>query len=70
VDDGDLVFEMEHRTFEEWWEPFTLGVGPAGRYVVGLEAADRDAIAGLCREELGPGPFTITCAAWAVRASV
>jgi SAM-dependent methyltransferase len=70
VDDRDLVFEMEHATFEEWWEPFILGVGPAGRYVAGLDAESRDAIANLCREELGPGPFTITCAAWATRASV
>ena len=28
---------VEHPTFEEWWEPFTLGVGPAGVYVAGLD---------------------------------
>ena len=27
------------RRFEEWWEPYTLGVGPAGVYVAGLDAS-------------------------------
>ena len=29
VEAGSLSVEVEHQTFEEWWEPFTLGVGPA-----------------------------------------
>ena len=29
---------VEHPSFEEWWEPFTLGVGPAGAHVAGLDA--------------------------------
>ena len=31
-----LSVSVEHPTFEEWWEPFTLGVGPAGVYIAGL----------------------------------
>ena len=31
VEETALTVRVEHPTFEEWWEPFTLGVGPAGR---------------------------------------
>ena len=30
-----LTASLEHPTFEEWWEPFTRGVGPAGSYLAG-----------------------------------
>ena len=30
VVDQALTVTVEHTTFDEWWEPFTLGVGPAG----------------------------------------
>ena len=32
-----LEVTIEHPSFEDWWEPFTLGVGPAGAYAAGLE---------------------------------
>jgi SAM-dependent methyltransferase len=62
-----LAVEVEHPTFEEWWEPFTLGVGPAGAYVSGLTGADRDRLRELCRSLLPSPPFTVTARAWAVR---
>ena len=37
VEAKSLSVEVEHQTFEEWWEPFTLGVGPAGAYANGLD---------------------------------
>ncbi|MGH7300448.1 MAG: class I SAM-dependent methyltransferase, partial [Candidatus Rokuibacteriota bacterium] len=36
VQQTTLSAELEHSTFEEWWEPFTLGVGPAGSYTAAL----------------------------------
>ena len=30
-DGVELAIRVEHPTFDEWWEPFTRGVGPAGR---------------------------------------
>ena len=33
-----LVAAVVHASFEDWWGPFTLGVGPAGAYAAGLEA--------------------------------
>ena len=35
IEDGELTFDVEHETFEDWWEPYTLGVGPVGVYVAG-----------------------------------
>src|SRR5829696_1596201 len=32
IDETHHTVRVEHPTFEEWWEPFTLGVGPAGAY--------------------------------------
>jgi hypothetical protein len=32
VEEVALVLNVQHPTFEEWWQPFTLGVGPAGEY--------------------------------------
>ena len=67
IDAGVLEVEVAHPTFEEWWEPFTLGVGPAGAYVVGLDPARRDRLRDLCRERLPPAPFAISASAWAAR---
>ena len=62
-----LAVRVEHPSFEEWWEPFTHGVGPAGAYVSGLAAGDRDRLRERCRSLLPPPPFTVTARAWAVR---
>jgi SAM-dependent methyltransferase len=39
IEESSLTIRVEHPTFEDWWEPFTLGVGPAGAYVAGLDDA-------------------------------
>ena len=62
-----LAVRVEHPSFDEWWAPFTLGVGPAGAYVSGLAAGDRDRLRELCRTMLPSPPFTVTARAWAVR---
>jgi SAM-dependent methyltransferase len=56
---------VEHQTFDEWFGPFTLGVGPAGSYLVGIDEERRAAVRERCREELGDGPFTIPSFVWA-----
>jgi SAM-dependent methyltransferase len=67
VDETLLTTSVAHPGFEEWWEPYTLGVGPAGRYVAALEPEDRARLRDLCRARLGGGPFTIPAGAWAAR---
>jgi SAM-dependent methyltransferase len=60
-----LVVSVEHPSFEEWWDPFTLGVGPAGAHVAALDADGRAALRERCRELLPEAPFTVHAAAWA-----
>lgn len=67
VEGEGLVFEVEHSSFEEWWEPFKLGVGPAGAYAAGLSPEEQARLEALGREELPPAPFTLSLRAWAAR---
>ncbi len=62
-----IEIEVNHDDFEEWWEPFTLGVGPAGAYVASLTSTERESLRKAARERLAEGPFTLTSRAWAVR---
>jgi SAM-dependent methyltransferase len=67
IDEAALVASLEHSTFDEWWEPYTRGVGPAGRYVAGLTPERRDELRQRCRAELSDGPFVLSFQAWAAR---
>ena len=67
VEETLLSTTVEHPTFEEWWEPFELGVGPAGGYASRLDAEDRGALREACRARLPAAPFSLTVGAWAVR---
>jgi SAM-dependent methyltransferase len=62
-----LSVSVEHSSFEEWWEPFTLGVGPAGSYVAGLDPERQAELREGCRTLLPIAPFVITARAWATR---
>ena len=65
--DSTLRVDVEHPTFEEWWEPFLLGVGPAGAYVARLDPDRRARLRDLCRQKLPPAPFVVSARAWAAR---
>jgi SAM-dependent methyltransferase len=62
-----LSVDVEHQSFEEWWDPFLLGVGPAGKYVTGLDATRQARLRDICRERLPRAPFVVSARAWAVR---
>jgi hypothetical protein len=65
VQDTVLAVSVRHESFAEWWEPYTLGVGPAGAYVARLTPERRDALRERCRELVGEPPFVIAARAWA-----
>jgi len=67
LEESTLSVSVEHPSFEEWWEPYTLGVGPAGVYVAGLNAEMQAQLRDRCRAMLPPPPFTVTAVAWAAR---
>lgn len=70
VQEHPIAVDVVHPTFEEWWEPYTFGVGPAGDYVQSLDDAGRAHLESVARDHLGGGPFTITATAWAARGTV
>jgi SAM-dependent methyltransferase len=67
VEETDLAVSVGYRSFDEWWEPYLLGVGPAGAYVAGLEPDRRDELKERCRSLLPEAPFTLEAHAWAAR---
>jgi SAM-dependent methyltransferase len=67
VEESALSIDVQHPSFEEWWEPFTLGVGPAGLHATALDADEQARLRELCRERLPPAPFVVHARAWAAR---
>ncbi len=66
-----LTVAVEHPSFEEWWAPFELGVGPTSSFVEGLDPRRKERLRELCRAALPPGePFVVHARAWAVRGLV
>ena len=70
VEGDELWVRVEHARFEEWWDPFTLGVGPAGAYLAELDADAGAQLRERCRLLLGDGPLTLAMRAWAARGRV
>jgi len=69
VENDALVIEASYRDFDDYWGPFTGGVGPAGAYTSSLDPDRREALREECRRRLGDpeGAFTLTAKAWAVK---
>jgi hypothetical protein len=67
ISSGSLTIRLGFASFIEWWEPFTLGVGPAGDYVASLPRDRREELQARCSTLLGPPPFEVVAAAWSVR---
>jgi SAM-dependent methyltransferase len=70
VEEVALSIGVEHLSFEEWWEPYTLGVGPAGAHVAGLSDEEQAELREHCRRSLPEAPFVLTARAWAARGLV
>jgi SAM-dependent methyltransferase len=62
-----LTADLEHSSFEEWWQPFILGVGPAGSFAASLDVEGQAELRERCRSRLPPAPFVVTARAWAAR---
>jgi hypothetical protein len=64
-----LVVEVTYPDFDDFWEPFTGGVGPGGAYCLSLDRDRRAALREECRRRLGDpdGAFTLSATAWAVK---
>jgi SAM-dependent methyltransferase len=67
VEDTVLVSRIAYSRFDEWWEPFGFGVGPAGALFQKLDPAQRARVRARCQELLPPAPFELVSFAWAAR---
>ena len=67
VEQSELSSTVEYETFEEWWQPYTLGVGPAGAHVKSLDDEQVAELRERCRQLLPDPPFAVTAYVWAVR---
>jgi SAM-dependent methyltransferase len=69
VETGPLEVEVDYLGFDDYWEPFTLGVGPTGAYYASLDPEAGEALREGCFTRLGSpaGPFSSTARAFAVR---
>jgi hypothetical protein len=67
VTETGLAVRVAHSSFDEWWDPYLLGVSPAGRFVAGLSPDGRAELRDRCRTLLPDQPFDVTARAWAAR---
>jgi len=67
VEQSELAVSIRFASFEDWWEPYTLGVGPAGAQLARLDNETRDAVRRRCEELLPSGAFSIDAVAWAAK---
>ena len=74
VDEQPLTIEMAFSSFDDYWQPFCRGQGPAGVYVASLAESDRQALQNRLRDRLmnnaPDAGFTLRGRAWAVRGVV
>jgi hypothetical protein len=74
VTEAPLTVTLHFATFEDYWEPFLLGQGPAGAYVAHLPKERQAQLAQRLRTRLlggGPDhPIELRARAWAVRGFV
>lgn len=70
VESGTLSAGADYAGFDDFWEPFTHAVGPAGQYLASLDGEKRDAIRDVLRSELPDGPFSLEGHAWYARGTV
>jgi ubiquinone/menaquinone biosynthesis C-methylase UbiE len=70
VVDGALSARADYAGFDDFWEPFTFAVGPAGQYLRSLSDEQEASVRETCRAELPDGPFTLDARAWYARGTV
>jgi len=67
---GALTARADYAGFDDFWEPFTFAVGPAGQYLSTLDAELQARVRESCRVALPDGPFSLDARAWYARGTV
>lgn len=67
IETVELAVTVTHPSFEEWWDPYQHGVGPAGQAIAAFDPERRVQLERVLRRNLGEGPFDLTAVAYAAR---
>jgi SAM-dependent methyltransferase len=67
VAEGALEASADYASFDDFWEPFTFAVGPAGQYLASLAADRQVQLREACRALVPGTPFSLTARAWYAR---
>jgi SAM-dependent methyltransferase len=72
IEDGTLLTDAHYEDFDDFWQPFTFAVGPAGSHLREMPADQQDAVRRECFAILGEpsGPFDLEARAWYARGTV
>lgn len=72
VEGGALSVDADYAGFDDFWNPFTHGVGPAGEALAALDPDRREAVREACRRTVpaSDGPFRLSARAWFARGTV
>ncbi len=67
VVEGQLEAHADYADFDDFWEPFTFAVGPAGQYLASLPADQQARLREACKTAVPDEPFSLTARAWHAR---
>lgn len=74
VETAPLSIEQRFESFDAYWQPFLLGVGPAGAYVASLSEEQQEALRERLRARLEPevegAPIVLSARVWAAKGIV
>jgi SAM-dependent methyltransferase len=73
VDVSSIEISTHFTSFDDYWQPFLAGVGPAGAYLSGLTAAERARLAAALEQALTPdddGSIELPARAWTAGGTV
>ena len=68
--DDSLRVSADYTDFDDFWVPFTYGVGPAGQALAALSEEEQAVVRENCRAALGDGAFSLEARAWFARSAV
>lgn len=65
-----IMASADYADFDDFWQPFTFGVGPSGQYLASLSDAERRRVRDACQAQLPEGSFSLAARAWCARGTV
>jgi hypothetical protein len=67
---GALTARADYAGFDDFWEPLTFAIGPAGQHLSSLDEERRAGVREACRAALPDGRFSLDARAWYARGTV